>query len=66
MDPKTASLFGSVLQNIILPEVFAIIRAHRNATGQDPTDVQVLAALQLDANRVISVGEAFLASKGAE
>lgn len=65
MDPKTGALVVSLLQNVVLPEIFAIFRAHHNATGQMPTDEQVLAALQLDADRVINVGEAFLAAKGA-
>lgn len=64
VDTNTGAIIGSVLQNIILPEIFAIIRAHHNATGNLPTDAEVIAALQLDADRVISVGEAFLTSKG--
>lgn len=59
------ALIIATLQQIVIPEILAIIRAHKNATGADPTAEQILAALQFDADRVVAVGEAFLAAKGA-
>ena len=61
MNPNLLSI---ILQNVI-PQVIVAVRAHHNATGQYPTDAQVIAALQLDAATAIAEGEAFLASKGA-
>lgn len=58
-------LIQALLTQIVIPEIAAIFRAHHNAAKTMPTDQQVLDALQFDANRYISIGEAFLASKGA-
>lgn len=57
------NLLGILLQEIV-PLVATAIRAHRNATGHDPTDAEVMAALSIDAESAISRGLAFLASKG--
>ena len=54
-----------LLLNTVVPLVATAIRAHRNATGQMPTDAEVMAALQIDADKFISEGEAFLREKGA-
>lgn len=56
------ALIIALIQQIILPEVLVAIRAHRNATGQDPTDAQILAALQIDATKGITIGQAWLAA----
>ena len=56
------ALIGILLQNFV-PVIASVIRAHRNAAGTDPTDAQILAALQIDADAAIAMGEAFLASK---
>ena len=59
------ALLISLIQNVLIPEVAVAIRAHHNATGQFPTDAQVIAALAVDADGVIARGQSFLASKGA-
>ena len=53
-------LIIALVQQVLLPEILVAIRAHRNATGQDPTADQVFAALNLDADRVVAVGQAWL------
>ncbi len=58
MDPV---LVGILVKDILLPEIAAIVRAHHNATGNMPTDQQVLDALQLDANTIIDRGQRYLA-----
>jgi hypothetical protein len=57
------ALIIAILEQILIPEIAAIIRAHANATnGQLPNDAQVLAALDIDAAKVVAVGEAWLAA----
>ena len=58
------ALIAALWQNVLIPEIAAIVRAHHNATGNLPTDAQVIAALDLDTTRYITLGESFLASKG--
>jgi hypothetical protein len=53
-------LLAPLLTQVVIPEIAAIIRAHHNATGQMPTDAQVLAALGSDTNTGITIGEAWL------
>jgi hypothetical protein len=55
-----------LLLNTVVPLVATAIRAHHNATGKMPTDAEVQAALQIDADRYIAEGTAFLESKGAK
>lgn len=56
-----AELLALLLKDIIIPEIAAVIRAHANATGgKMPTDAEILAALQIDANRYVASGEAWL------
>ncbi len=54
-----------LLLNTVVPLVATAIRAHKNATGNMPTDAEVMAALDIDADKFIAEGEAFLKSKGA-
>lgn len=56
------ALLVAIIQNIIVPEVAGIIRAHRQQTGTDPTDAEIIAKLNLDATRFINEGEAWLAA----
>jgi hypothetical protein len=58
-------LVAPLLTQVIIPEIAAIIRAHHNATGQMPTDAQVLAALGADTQAGITIGEAWLAAHAA-
>lgn len=62
MDTKTASLISALIAQVAIPEILAVIRAHHNATGQLPTDAQVIAALAVDADGVIQTGQAWLAA----
>lgn len=57
-----AALIGPIITQILVPEIAAIIRAHHNATGNMPTDAQVIAALAVDADRYIALGQAWLDS----
>lgn len=59
------ALIAALLQQILIPEIVAVIRAHHNATGQLPTDAQVIAALSSDADKGITIGEAWLAAHPA-
>lgn len=55
-------LIFAILQQVIIPEIVVAVRSHFNATGNLPTDEQVIAALNLHADRVVAIGEAWLAS----
>lgn len=56
------SILIALLQQVVIPEVTAVVRAHHNATGNLPTDAEVLAALNIDADKGITIGEAWLAA----
>ena len=58
--PIDKNLLTALLQQVVIPEVLAVIRAHHNATGQMPTDAQVIAALGQDADKGIATGQAWL------
>lgn len=63
MPPIPPALIAALIEQVLVPEISAIIRAHRNATGGTmPTDAQIIAALGTDANTGISIGEAWLAA----
>jgi hypothetical protein len=55
-------IIASLIQQVLLPEILAIVRAHHNATGQLPTDAQVIAALGTDTSGNIAIGTAWLAA----
>jgi hypothetical protein len=55
-----AGLLAPIITQILIPEIAAVIRAHHNATGNMPTDAQVIAALNADADRYIALGQAWL------
>lgn len=55
-------LIAALLTQVVIPEIASVIRAHHNATGNMPTDAQVIAALGVDANSGISIGQAWLAA----
>jgi hypothetical protein len=57
-----AALIAPIITQILVPEIAAIFRAHHNATGNMPTDAEVLAALSTDADRYIAIGQAWLDS----
>lgn len=54
------TLLASFLQEVVIPEVAIVFRAHQNAGLPPPTSEQVLAALGADADKGIAVGEAWL------
>ena len=66
MDANTSAIVSSLIENVAIPEILAVIRAHHNATQEFPTDAQVLSALALDTSRGIAIGEAWLAAHPAE
>jgi len=55
-------LIVALLQEVVVPEIAAVIRAHFNATNTMPTDAQILAALGTDAQGGIAIGSAWLAA----
>ena len=60
MNPE---LLAIILKDIVISEVAAVIRAHVNASGgKMPTDEEILAALDVNADRVIRAGERWLAA----
>ena len=55
-----SSLSFSALTQGRIPEIATPVRAHHNATGKMPTNEEILAALNIDADRCIAIGEAWL------
>ena len=58
-----AQIVGVVTQ--LLPEVFAFIKGFHTASGNLPTDAQVIAGLQIDVARVTAISDAWLAAHPA-
>lgn len=58
----TSGLIATLIRDVVLPEIMAVVRAHHNAGLPPPTNEQVIAATQLDADRIVGIGEGFLAS----
>jgi ABC-type transport system involved in cytochrome c biogenesis permease component len=56
-------LLTIILKDLAIPLVMTAVRAHQNATGKMPTDAEVLAALQVDADQLIKKGEAWIAAR---
>lgn len=56
------NMLAALISQVLVPEIATAIRAHHNATGAMPTDAQVMAALQLDTQRAIDLGSAWLAA----
>jgi hypothetical protein len=55
-----AELLTPILINIVIPEVAALFRLMHSRGLPPPTDAEILAALNLDADRVTAIGQAFL------
>ncbi len=55
-------LLMALLEQIVIPEVAVVFRAHANAGLPPPTSEQVIAALGADADKGIAIGEAWLAA----
>lgn len=60
MNDPTKSLIASLIENVAVPFIATAIRAHYNATGQLPSEAQILAALPKDADGSIAIDEAWL------
>lgn len=58
--PIDPNLISALITQVAIPEILAVIRAHHNATGNLPTDAQVIAALGTDTTGIITVGQAWL------
>lgn len=56
-----AALLSAIVTQVVGPEIMNIVRAHFAATGELPTDAEVIAKLNLDADATIARGEAFVA-----
>lgn len=56
------AIIAALLQQVVIPEILAVIRAHHNATGNLPTDAEVQAALSTDTAAGIAIGQAWLAA----
>ncbi len=59
---ETAAIVAALIEQVAIPEILAVIRAHYNATGHLPTDAEVIAALGTDADAGIATGRAWLAA----
>lgn len=55
-------LLFAFLQQVLIPEVAVVFRAHANAGLPPPTSEQVIAALGADADKGIAIGAAWLAA----
>ena len=55
-------LLIALLQNVVIPEIIVAIKAHHNATGNYPTETEVLAAVDTTAARITARGTAWLAA----
>lgn len=55
----------ALARQILIPEIAIVFRAHANANLPPPTSEQVEAALGLDADKVVSIGRAWLAAHPA-
>ena len=49
----------------VMPEVMAFIKGFHAAAGNMPTDAQVIAGLNIDADRITAISDAWLASHPA-
>lgn len=58
-------LLIALIQQVLIPEIAIVFRAHANAGLPPPTEAQVLAALGADADKGITVGQAWLAAHQA-
>ena len=56
MDPNAVI----AVVNTILPEVLSFIRSFHKATGNLPTDDEVIAQMNLDADRVTAISDKWL------
>jgi hypothetical protein len=56
------ALILAILQQAVVPEAMAYIRARWTRTGQLPTDQEVIAALNLKVEDLVAIGEAWLAA----
>ena len=60
------ALLLAILQQAVIPEAMAYIRARWTRTGQLPTDQEVLEALGLQADKLIAAGQEWLAAHPAD
>lgn len=58
------SIWDTIFQSIVIPEATRFIKAKLAAGEPFPSDADISAALNRDADGVIANGLAFLASKG--
>jgi hypothetical protein len=58
-------LLIALLQNVVIPEIIVAIKAHYNATGKLPTEAEILAAVDVTADRITARGTAWLAAHPA-
>jgi hypothetical protein len=54
------SVMQALISQFAMPLVSSIIRAHFNATGNLPTEAEIIAALPKDAATYSALGQAFL------
>lgn len=48
-----------LLKNVIIPEILTAYKAFR-MSGKDPTDEEIIATLNLNADRFTAIGQKFL------
>lgn len=62
MDKQTSSLITALITQVAVPEILAFVREHHGQTGELPTNEQVIAKMNADADGVIQTGDAWLAA----
>jgi hypothetical protein len=58
--PDLSPYIQPLITQILIPEIAALFRFAASRNQPAPTDAEVLAALNLDADRVLALGQAFL------
>lgn len=56
------ALLMALLQQVVIPEIAVVFRAHANAGLPPPTSDQIIAALGVDTATGIQIGQAWLAA----
>lgn len=60
MSTRSDQVLG--LASVLVPQIMSIVRQHQASQGSVPTDEEVIATLQADADTVQNVGRAWLAA----
>jgi hypothetical protein len=59
-------LLQAIITQFVAPEILAIIKKHHETTGTLPTDAEVIAQLNTDADALIARGQEFLDASASQ